>query len=481
MSVHENEESPKNESRFDFLTTDFLRTQSISQKNRNTIAIGLYAFIGAMNLGLILAHYNGLYLQSFLGLAKTPADILFSYSTAAGSIGLLLAAIVGGAISDDYRSKYGARAPFILLGCVLTGSLLVITPIIGDITPDEFRVVMLPICFFIMYVGMGLGFSPTNALLSELFTKEQRGWVGLISAVFATIGTILGVLILKEISKIDVFAMFLAAGVVTVIAGISIFFLVEKANPTFPPIDDTVTDILLTPKYLVNYGGSDFTKMLIVQSLWGFSFGVATLYLIPHLQTPRGIATLGAGNEGVVLIITGIVAGIMAIPAGLLIKKLGKIKTAMVGSLVYGIFLTCFAFMEVGDYYILILPLAALAGFGAVFIESVRLSLPADLVPEGKEAQFMGINRFASGWTSPLVSFAGAQLIIVFATSLNGNSPTLLIFLLAGISSFLATGVLFLIKYEKMIVDEYHKFYKRYVTAKGILGDKLDAIVDRVI
>ena len=93
----------------------------------------------------------------------------------------------------------------------------------------------------------------------------------------------------------------------------------------------------------------------------------------------------------------------------------------------------------------------------------------------------MGINRFASGWTSPLVSFAGAQLIIVFATSLNGNSPTLLIFLLACVSSFLATGVLFLIKYEKMIVDEYHKFYKRYVTAKGILEEKLDAIVDRVI
>ena len=72
-------------------------------------------------------------------------------------------------------------------------------------------------------------------------------------------------------------------------------------------------------------------------------------------------------------------------------------------------------------------------------------------------------------------------MIIVFATRLNGNSPTLLIFLLAGISSFLATGVLFLIKYEKMIVDEYHKFYKRYVTAKGILESKLDAIVDRVI
>jgi MFS family permease len=275
--------------------------------------------------------------------------------------------------------------------------------------------------------------------------------------------------------------MFVFTGIIAVIGGIFIFFLVEKANPTFPPIDDTITDIISTPRYLISFGGSDFTKMLIVQSLWGFSFGVASLYLIPHIQTEAGIAFLGAGNEGLVLIITGIVAGIMAIPAGLIIKRLGKIKTAMVGSFIYGIFCVGFAFMEVGNYYSLIFFLSAIAGFGAVFIESVRLTLPADLVPEGKEAQFMGINKFASTWTQPLVSLIGAQVLILFATSLGGNSPTLIIFLLAGVSSFLATGVLFLIKYEKMIMEEYHKFYKRYRTAKAILEDKLDDLVDRVI
>lgn len=482
LATNENEKTDKSEGRFDFLTTDFLRKKTIQQKHRNAMAIGLFAFIGALILALILTHYNLLYLQDFLGLGRTKSNILFSYSTGAGAIGLLLAAIVGGAISDDYRSKYGGRAPFILLGCLLTGFMLIVTPIFGSITPDDFLVVILPICFFILYTGLGLGYSPTNALLSELFTKEQRGWMGLIVALFATVGTFLGVIILKGIADLtNAYGMFVFTGIITIIVGIIIFFLVEKANPTFPPIDDTLTDILLTPKYLVSFGGSDFTKMLIVQSLWGFSFGVASLYLIPHLQTDAGIAYLGEGNVGIVLIVTGIVAGIMAIPAGLIIKRLGKIKTAMIGSFIYGIYCVGFAFMEVGNYYYLILLLSAIAGFGAVFIESVRLSLPADLVPEGKEAQFMGINKFASTWTAPLVSILGAQIIIFFATSLGGNSPTLIIFLLAGVSSFLATGVLFLIKYEKMIVKEYHKFYKRYVTAKGILEDKLDDIVDRVI
>ncbi len=479
LSSNENEEKLTRNRKFNFLTTDFLRTKTIQQKYRNMFAIGLYAFMGALVLALILTHYNRLYLQTYLGLNKTDADILFSYSTASGSIGLLLTAIVGGAVSDDYRSKYGARAPFILLGCIITGLLLMAVPIFGSIT--GVMGVMLPVCFFLMYVGMGLGYSPTNALLSELFTKEQRGWMGLIVALFATVGTFLGVIILQIIAEISIISMFVFAGVVSIFTGILIFLLVEKANPTFPPIDDTLTDILLTPKYLVSFGRGDFTKMLVVQSMWGFAFGVASLYLIPHLQTDRGLATLGAGNEGVVLIITGIVAGLMAIPAGLIIKKLGKIKTAMVGSFIYGIYCVSFAFMEVGNYYHLILVLSAIAGFGAVFIESVRLSLPADLVPEGKEAQFMGINKFASAWTQPLVSFVGAQVLIIFATSLGGNSPTLIIFLFAGAASFLATGVLFLIKYEKMIVEEYQKFYKRYLTAKGIIEDKLDAIVDRVI
>ncbi|MHA2075593.1 MAG: MFS transporter [Candidatus Hodarchaeales archaeon] len=482
MATDKNKEKEKNTSRFDFLTTDFLRGQTIKQKHRNTIAIGLYAFVGSLILALILTHYNILYLQGYLGIDKTESDIIFSYSTGAGAVGLLLAAIVGGAVSDDYRSKYGARAPFILLGCVLTGIMLFLTPIFGKITPTDSRIVILPICFFLMYVGLGLGNSPNAALLSELFTKEQRGWMGLIIALFATVGTFLGVIILKGINDLtNAYVMFVFTGIIAVIGGIFIFFLVEKANPTFPPIDDTITDIISTPRYLISFGGSDFTKMLIVQSLWGFSFGVASLYLIPHIQTEAGIAFLGAGNEGLVLIITGIVAGIMAIPAGLIIKRLGKIKTAMVGSFIYGIFCVGFAFMEVGNYYSLIFFLSAIAGFGAVFIESVRLSLPADLVPEGKEAQFMGINKFASTWTQPLVSLIGAQVLILFATSLGGNSPTLIIFLLAGVSSFLATGVLFLIKYEKMIMEEYHKFYQRYRTAKAILEDKLDDLVDRVI
>jgi hypothetical protein len=125
-------------------------------------------------------------------------------------------------------------------------------------------------------------------------------------------------------------------------------------------------------------------------------------------------------------------------------------------------------------YADLLIPIAALGGLGAILIESVRVSLPADLVPEGKEAQFMGINRFASTWTQPIVAILGAQILVMFAA----NNPTTIIYNLAGIAAILASFVLFMINYEKMLKDEYHNFYKRYLYAKGIIEQGIEGITD---
>jgi MFS family permease len=164
----------------------------------------------------------------------------------------------------------------------------------------------------------------------------------------------------------------------------------------------------------------------------------------------------------------------MAIPAGFIIQKAGKVRTALIGSLIFALYCFGLAFSPTfGNYYlILLLSFAAIGGLGSIFIESVRVSLPADLVPEGKEAQFMGINKFASVWTQPVVAILGAQIIVLFAD----QNPTSIIFILAGIASILATIILFFITYERMIKEEYDNFYKRYLIAKGVIEEKLEEI-----
>ncbi|MHA2248400.1 MAG: MFS transporter [Candidatus Hodarchaeales archaeon] len=484
--------SPDNKTEYSFLTTEELReTRSLNQKVRNVLALGIYGTSHAVLIAFIIAYFNLSYLQGSdtfgLGLSPELAETIFSYSIAAGSIGFLGTVIIGGAFSDDYRSKYGARAPYILGGSLLAGIMLLLTPIFAGTADEDLMVILFPFCFFFVYVGLGLASSPNGALLSELFNKEQRGWVGLILAGFTILGSLIGLVffdvftgLLLDLSEmfqlgfIAEFSLFLFPALITIIGGIITFILVEKANPPYPPVDSPITDILQTPRYLM-IGGSDFGKMFLVQSFWGFASESVALYLIIHLVA----SGLPEGDAPLALLVTGVVSAVMVIPAGIFIQKFGKVKTAIVGSLIYSGFCFLLAGMEIGGYFDTFLLIAAIGGFGAVFIESVRVSLPADLVPEGKEAQFMGINKFGSLWTQPFVAlFGGFLLIALFDWE---YSFTVIMFALAGLASLFATLLLFLISYEKMVRDEYEKFYKRYLTARGFFEEKLDKIVDSIL
>ncbi len=495
MGIEESEgDSPADKMTLTLLTTKFLReTRTSFEKIRNVIALGIYAAASGIIIAFIIAYFSKSYLEESLQLSREVAEAIFSYSIAAGSVGFLAIVIVGGAFSDDYRSKYGHRAPFILLGCLLSGFMLLLTPIIAGsfagTAYEDLMYILFPLCFFIIYIGLGLATSPFGALLSELFTKEQRGWVGLVLAGFAILGSSIGLVFLDKIAALLFtlsetlqlnflleFGLFLFPALTIIIAGVLTFILVEKANPPFAPLDSTINDIKKTPSYIM-LGGSDFGKMFFVQSFWGFAAETVSIYLFIHLTTSN--SPISSEEAPIVLLLVGVASAIMAIPAGLFIQKFGKVKTAIVGSLIYSGFCFLLAGMEIGDYYSLILIIAAFGGFGAVFIESVRVSLPADLVPEGKEAQFMGINKFGATWTMPLVAIVGGFLL----TALVGwsYSATAIMFGLAGLATLAATILLFLISYEKMLRTEYNKFYKRYLTARGFLEDQVEKVVDQFI
>ncbi|UCG90328.1 MAG: MFS transporter [Candidatus Heimdallarchaeota archaeon] len=488
-----NKVTPDNKKKFNFLTTEELREKRfLAQKVRNIVALGIFGTANAVLIAFIIAYFNLSYLQGSdafgLGLSPDLAETIFSYSIAAGSIGFLGTVIIGGAFSDDYRSKYGARAPYILAGCLLAGVMLLLTPIFAGTADADLMIIIFPMCFFLIYVGLGLASSPSGALLSELFTKEQRGWVGLILAGFTVFGSLIGLVFFNffttlllnfgqifQLQFLAEFSLFLFPALIIIISGVLVFFLVEKANPPYPPIDSPITDILQTPRYLLNFSGSDFGKLFFVQSFWGFASEAVALYLIIHLVA----AGLPEDGAPFALLVTGVVSAVMVIPAGLFIQKYGKVKTAIVGSLIYSGFCFLLAGIEIGNYYPILIIIIAIGGFGAVFIEAVRASLPADLVPEGKEAQFMGINRFGSLWTQPFVAILGGFLLTALIDW--EYSFTAIMFGLAGLASLIATVLLFLISYEKMVRDEYEKFYKRYLAARGFFEEKITNILDSIV
>lgn len=434
--------------------------------------MGVYLLAGSFSATFIVAFLQSSYLINGLGMNASDAGTVFSFSAATGALAFLTAVIIGGCFSDDLRSRFGNRLPNILLGAFFAGIVYIFAP--NFISKDN-AFVLLPIILGLINFGVGWGSSPHLALLSELFTKKERGWAGLALAGFATIGTFFGFVILDSFKVNENYEMmWISAGILLMICSLITFIFLPKTNPSHPG-DSTFRDILLTPVHLINFGKGDFGKMFVVQSFWGFSFTGVIFFFVSYLTQ------IGHSNPQMALMITGVMGAIAAVPVGFVISKIGKVRTGMIGSILYAI--ACFGFSAVSEgifgmdlemsFYVL----AGIAGVGAIFIQGVQLSLPADLVPEGKEAQFMGLNTFGQTWTDPLVTIAGGLIISSFGAIV--GYP--LIFQLAGASQVFAVMILALITYERLLEREYERFRRRYLAFRFLIEDQIERIVDAVI
>ena len=413
---------------------------------------------------------------------------VFSTVRTLSTIVFMIALVVGGAISDDVRSRFGNRAPMILFGAIIAGIGYASFPILAR--GNNFAIVLLvsSIIFVVIHIGLGFALAPDYALISELFIKEERGWAGLGFAGIGLIGTLIGYA-LQDVSKPgtvlpDVayptvaaantawITTGLIAGGVIIFLGLLTFILTPKYNPPFPA-DGTVSDILATPRYLFEMGSGnsanrDFLLMFIIGILWGGGGYIIDTYFASFLKAmkDKSYITIDPAN---LLLLIGIAAAFFAAPAGVVIAKLGKIKSGMIGSIMLGFF----TFMVAQSFIWAdnpIYALALVAAAGTIFITAVNVSLPADLVPRGKEGQFMGLFIIAANLLSPLAGALATFISVQFKNdALTGYST---IFLLPTILYFIAVFILAFMHYEEQLEGEYQMYYRRYLLFKGYVSDK---------
>ena len=219
-----------------------------------------------------------------------------------------------------------------------------------------------------------------------------------------------------------------------------------------------------------NSANREFLFMFIIRILWGgggfiIDTGFAN-FLKDLIQTGYYNITIPPEN---LLLFIGIAGAIFAGPVGVIITKLGKVRSGMIGSLMMGFFTFMFAqsFMW-SDTPIILISLVLAAG--TIFITTVNVSLPADLVPRGKEGQFMGLFIIAANLFTPI---SGGSAILILGTSqtsiISGYSN---IFLLTTIIYFIAVFILAFMHYEEQIESEYNLYYRRYLLFKGYISDK---------
>lgn len=410
----------------------------------------------------------------------TMASSVFNIMTATGAFFFMMFLIIGGAYSDNLRTRFGNRAPMILIGSFIAGFGYMILPIIVVGNNQTFVMIMGMACYAIVYIGMGSALAPEYALISELFTKEERGLVGMGFAGIGLLGTVTGIIVqaiffipnASNPPAIDWYALSFFAGFFIFVLGIITSILTPKVNPAFPG-DGVWKNVLATPKYLFQRGesevkGNDFLLMFIVGILWGGGGFLISIDLPDYVDALRGLNTGVTIEKQTLLIIFGLSAAFFAGPVGIFITKLGKIKSGIAGSIILGFF-TFLAGQEFARNDTSILLLAFMAGAGLIFITAVNISLPADLVPRGKEAQFMGLFMVAANVMAPLAGVLAGIIIHNSPDIIDGYST---IFLMATLLYFGAVFILLFMHYEDQLEGEYQTYYRRYLIMKGYVSDK---------
>ncbi|OLS22821.1 MAG: hypothetical protein HeimC3_27640 [Candidatus Heimdallarchaeota archaeon LC_3] len=468
-------------------------------KKKNIILVLLLGIIiglafTAINLGVF---FDATLLDPYLtdiykkqGITVTSqAQFAFTAFKAVNTMFFLVSLIVGGVLSDHIRTRFGNRLPIIFSGLIISGlayglAPLIIPfsinlPIIGSIAPLYTGI------FVYIFIAIGFAFiwAPSYALLSDLFTKDERATVAMLFAFLSSLGTALGI----GLSGFSFEVVMYGIGLVFIIIAFILLLFVPKKNPKYIPESGVVEDIKNAPKYLYeltqgsgdNKGDKSVLFMFLVQICWG----VASFLLINNfanfttaLNNPNNDPepplplTLGMDGQDAFLFL-GVIGILLAGPIIFMIGKIGKTKSAMIGSLVMGFATFLFAQGAFWNFYGFIV-IILLAGGAVVLIQTVTIALPADLVPKGKEGMFMGLFVVAFNFLNPVI--AGASLLVIDPNNKITGFTNL--FLIITIFEFIAVGLLTFVHYEDVVEEEYNSMRRNFF----IMKEKINSYKDRI-
>ncbi|MFX1253717.1 MAG: MFS transporter [Promethearchaeota archaeon] len=411
--------------------------------------IGLYA-IGISFFGTFENNYLTLYFQN-QGLGIADVGLYFAIALGAGAIVFMIGALLGGVFSDDLRTRWGSRIPVIVVSSILAGLIMIFAiPLVEMLGNGLTAYASL---FIAIHFLLGLAASPWYALVSDLLSKERRAWSALVTASLMTVGAGVGVFVIGDLIQTNDIFIWPINGLLVIVFTIISAVLIPKVNPDFES-DSTLGDLINSPKYLLNFGKGDFSKLFGISLLWGISATSLSTYFTFYVRNLGWYVLdpiVGESNITTLMLITAVTGLIVAIPAGFLCNLIGKARTGILGSLALALF---FISLLLGTSYDSMRIAAILGGIGGILLTTVGVALPADLMPEGKEGQFWSFILISRQISAPIALAIGGILVFVF------NNFFLLFLFNAGLMILAAIGTAF-IAYENLSIPDYLLFHRR--------------------
>lgn len=110
-----------------------ISTEEIQQQKKVTkviwrmVSLAFYS-LGASFVAVFLTSQLKLYLTEELLIPDVDAQGLFLLTAAVGTTVYIIAAVIGGSISDGLRTRFGNRLPIVILGAAMASIMYIIAP-----------------------------------------------------------------------------------------------------------------------------------------------------------------------------------------------------------------------------------------------------------------------------------------------------------------------------------------------------------------
>lgn len=336
---------------------------------------------------------------------------LFQYLGSYGLVGFwmavdtLIAIIlipIMGSVSDNTRTKYGRRMPYIMLGIPISAIFFVLISTINPNADPLWLLLLYMVCFYVVMMSFR---AQTIALMPDFTKPVHRNKAYAIFNLMAGIGTLLASVLNFILVPISLVIAFLTIAIIMIFCLIIMVITIkekdayvyqqilemektegEKAKREEGPFQGLVESI----RYIGKSEDKSAIAILLGIFLWFCGW-----YALASLLSVYAVDVLGMerGPAGSMIFFASLPFLLMTVPAGIIATKVGRILPIKIG-------LTLFAIgMMIGFLFqttMMIIIGLIIAGIGFAFVNTLAVVVLWELVPtEKRTGTFTGIYFFA--------------------------------------------------------------------------------------
>jgi MFS family permease len=360
--------------------------------------LGLTAIDGAVGL----FNQNRLNFGPFAPDPLEVGRISFLISIPVAVISILIQPTAG-SISDYTVSRWGRRKPYIVIG-----SLLDLVFLAGIALSSS--ILMLAAFSALLAVSTNIARGPFQGYVPDLVAEQQVGLASAMVGLMQILGNVTGFVLVTVavlIGRIEL-AIF-AVAIVELVTMVAVVARVGEGQPPKPRNGKPWTTIAR------EVWGTDVLKersyVWLLASRFFFLMGGAVLVnlILTYLKQTHGLGEEAANTTNLVMLVTIVVANVLAIiPSARLSDRIGR-KPVIYGSCVIGFMGVTLAALAPE------VPLAIVGGalFGAsagTFL-AVDWALMTDIIPKASSGRYMGLSNVATTSSTVIAVATGGLLL----------------------------------------------------------------------